>query len=91
MEIGEFAGAPDELVVDSAHLDMDAVQRDLNAQIKAILPPGRNKGLYELRKLSAHEAYTTFGRKAAVRKTGDSFDTLDTHYVDTSTDDYGDD
>ena len=91
MEIGEFAGAPDELVVDSAHLDMDAVQRDLNAQIKAILPPGRNKGLYELRKLSAHEAYTKFGRKAAVRKTGDSFDTLDTHYVDTSTDDYGED
>ena len=91
MEIGEFAGAPDELVIDSAHIDMDAFQRDLNAQIKSILPPGRNKGLYELRKLSAHEAYTKFGRKAAVRKTGDSFDTLDTHYVDTSTDDYGED
>lgn len=87
MEIGEFAGKPDELVVDTSHLDVDAFQRELNSQIKAILPPGRNKGLYELRKLSAHEAYTKFGRKAAVRKTGDSFDTLDTHYVDTSADD----
>ena len=91
MEIGEFAGAPDELVVDSAHMDVDAFQRDLNAQIKAILPPGRNKGLYELRKLSAHEAYEQFGPKAAVRKTGDSFDTLNTHYIDSSAGGYDED
>ena len=88
MELGEFRGdaGDKDLVVDSAHMDVDAFQRELNAQIKAILPEGRNKGLYELRKLSAHEAYTKFGRKAAVRKTGDSFDTLDQHYVDTSAD-----
>ena len=85
MEIGEFkSDNPSDLVVDSKHLDMDAVQRDLNKQIKEILPEGRNKGLYELRKLSAHEAYEQFGPKAAVRKTGDSFDTLNTHYIDSS-------
>ena len=90
MELGAFKGEPDELVVRSQDYDMDAFQRDLNRQIKAILPPGRNKGLYELRKLSAHETYVKFGRKAAVRKTGDSFETLDTHYVDTSADDEND-
>lgn len=85
MELGEFkSDDPNDLVVDSKHLDMDAVQRDLNKQIKEILPEGRNKGLYELRKLSAHEAYEQFGPKAAVRKTGDSFDTLNMHYVDSS-------
>lgn len=91
MEIGEYAGEPNELVIKITPEERDEFQRGLNKQIKALLPEGRNKGLYELRKLSAHEAYTKFGRKAAVRKTGDSFDTLDTHYVDTSTDDFGDD
>lgn len=85
MEIGEFkSDNPEDLVIDSSHMDIDAFQRDLNAQIKSILPPDRNKGLYELRKLSAHEAYEQFGPKAAVRKTGDSFDTLNMHYVDSS-------
>lgn len=89
MEIGEFAGKPDEFVIDSKHLDVDTFQRELNRQIKEILPPGRNKGLYELRKLSAHEAYVKFGRKAAVRKTGDSFETLEMHYVDSSSNEEG--
>lgn len=65
----------------------DEFQRRLNAEIKALLPEGRNKGLYELRKLRAHEIFVKFGRKACVRATGDSFDTLEHNYVDTSADD----
>lgn len=89
MEIGEFAGKPNEKVIKIKESDRDEFQRDLNRQIKALLPPNRNKGLYELRKLSAHEAYVKFGRKAAVRKTGDSFETLEMHYVDSSSNEEG--
>lgn len=84
MEIGEFAEAKDALVVPVPENVRDEFQRELNRQIKEILPADRNKGLYELRKLSAHETYQKFGPKAAVRKTGDSFATLNVNYVDTS-------
>lgn len=67
--------------------ERDEFQRRLNAEIKTFLPEGRNKGLYELRKLRAHEIFVKYGRKACVRATGDSFDTLEKNYVDTSADD----
>lgn len=86
-ELGRFRGnaGPKDTIINVVEEDWDEFQRKLNSEIKEILPEGRNKGLYELRKLSAHEAYMKFGRQAAVRKTGDSFETLDVHYVDTST------
>ena len=86
MDIGVYAKEPEDKCVRISESDQDEFQRELNKEIKELLPEGRNKGLYELRKLSAHEAYLLGGPKAAVQKTGDSFDTLDTNYVDTSDD-----
>ena len=85
MEIGRFMPEDsNKLVVNISEKDQDEFQRSLNREIKEILPPDRNKGLYELRKVFAHWVYVNYGRQKCVQATGDSFDTLDTHYVDTS-------
>ena len=88
-DIEPFEKSPDVPIIRMRQEDRDEFQRELNRQIKALLPPDRNKGLYELRKLSAQEAYKAGGVEAVMQKTGDSWETLNTNYTDTSAD--GDD
>lgn len=59
-------------------------QRDLNAKLRPIMPPDRNKCLYELRKIFGHSVYVKYGPKKCVQAMGDRFETLEKNYVDTS-------